>query len=36
MFLTDAYIKKQLRELNARKLSGEIIEKDSRDRKSVV
>ena len=28
MFLTDAYIKKQLRELNARKLSGEIIEKD--------
>ena len=30
MFLTDAYIKKQLRELNARKLSGEIIEKDSR------
>lgn len=30
MLLTDAFIKKQLRELNAKKLAGESIEREAR------
>lgn len=30
MLLTDAFIKKQLRELNAKKLAGESIERETR------